>query len=79
MRGKRRRAERSVEQALTEAARAVEERIATCHERVVCPRCVAPVGERCIRARRDGRFSLLDQPLKHSHAERLRADGISLR
>jgi hypothetical protein len=52
------------------------ERQRTAHERVACPKCGQPVGERCKRlsARHMARPSL-----KHSHRERLRADGIELR
>lgn len=67
MRGKRRRAERSVEQALTEAARVAEQRIATCHERVACPACGVPRGHRCIR--KGGGWGT-STPLKHPHRER---------
>lgn len=61
----------------------LHERVATVHERVACPRCLAPVGERCVRmsthyvgwaGAEEG-----PSPLKHSHRERLRADGIAER
>lgn len=32
---------------MTEAAEAANERIRTCHERVACPKCGAPVGTKC--------------------------------
>jgi hypothetical protein len=38
-----------VEAALLAAAAEANERIATCHERVACPKCAAPIGERCRR------------------------------
>lgn len=50
--------------------------IASCHERVVCPRCRASIGRRC---RRVGTFVSDSPPLKHPHAERVRADGIEVR
>jgi hypothetical protein len=39
----------ATEAALLAAAAEAERRIATCHEVVGCPRCKAPVGERCRR------------------------------
>lgn len=49
------------------------ELIASCHERVGCPKCLAPIGTRCVRAWaayvRIGKFH--DGPaLKHPHKER---------
>jgi hypothetical protein len=38
-----------VEAALLRAADEANARIASCHERVACPKCRAPVGERCRR------------------------------
>lgn len=35
--------------ALIAAAEDAAERIRTCHERVACPKCDAPIGERCRR------------------------------
>lgn len=49
------------------------ERQRTVHERVACPRCAAPVGAACCHVSRRW------VPLKHSHVERLRADGIPWR
>ena len=51
------------EAALLEAAAEAERRIATCHERVACPRCRAPVGSRC-------RSMLSGVVTKHPHRER---------
>lgn len=66
-----------VENRLIEAADALVERQHTAHERVGCPRCHALPGVRCHRV--NGITSLSSAPLKHSHLERLRADGIELR
>jgi hypothetical protein len=68
--------------ALKASIDAAQERIATCHERVDCPKCWAPTGVRC-RALPAGyvigvRGGGSGRTLKHSHAERLRADGIAL-
>jgi hypothetical protein len=38
-----------VEAALLAAADEANARIATCHERVACPKCGAPIGRRCRR------------------------------
>jgi hypothetical protein len=70
----------SVERLMNEAAAAIEARVATCHERVACGKCWAPPGVRC-RAMPAGyvigpRGGGSGRVLKHSHAERLRADGI---
>lgn len=62
-------------QAMREVAR-LNELIATVHERVPCPKCGAAIGLRCVRAGSRQRYAV---PLEHSHAERLRAAGISLR
>lgn len=66
-----------------EVVRRLNERVATAHERVACPKCFAPVGVQCRRVTnesRDGRQPDRTRPeLKHSHDERLRADGIPLR
>lgn len=58
--------------ALERAADELNERVRTCHERVRCPRCRQPAGQRCLHATHL-------TPLKHSHEERIRADGIPLR
>lgn len=58
------------------AVAALNERIATAHERVACPKCGAPAGHQCVSVAK-GRH--VRSPLKHSHRERLHADGISLR
>lgn len=69
--------------------RAVDElnaRVASCHERVECPKCGAPVGMRCRRVQRP-HYGAGPAPagrppgreLKHPHDERVRADGIPLR
>lgn len=65
---------------------AVEElrrRVASVHERVACPVCGAPVGERCRRVQRAHTGAgpapaglPPGVPLKSAHNERLRADGI---
>lgn len=49
----------------------LEARVATCHERVACPTCDAPVGVKC---RGRGR-----PVLKSPHVARLRRDGVNLR
>lgn len=61
---------------MAEQAAALNERAASCHERVACPACRARVGQRCVRR---GNHPSWGKPLKHSHPERLRADGIALR
>lgn len=73
------------ELALREAAeRAVvehEHRVASCHERVACPKCKAYVGVRCVRVgtyEAHGTFPR-ERALKHPHIERQRADGIAAR
>jgi hypothetical protein len=65
------------EAAMVATAETMRERAATAHERVACPRCGAGVGVRCRRVNSISALSLA--PLKHSHAERLRADGIAER
>jgi hypothetical protein len=70
-------------------ARALEERVATVHERVACTTCGLPIGQRCRRIpprrRSPGRSGLtimaragttLGAELKHPHVARQRADGI---
>lgn len=54
----------------------LQQRLATVHERVACPRCGAPVNVGCRNVTRSYRRG---QPVKNAHAERLRADGIPLR
>lgn len=72
----------AVYQALERAARELDARAGTVHERVACPRCRAPVGGRCRAmprgwAQGDGWGTALSgRLLKHSHPERLHADGI---
>lgn len=63
--------------ALEQAAARMQQRIATAYQRVACPRCTAAAGQRCMRVHRQR--PMRDSPLKHSHKERLRADGINLR
>ena len=58
--------------AMEEAIRELNERIATVHERVECPKCCAAVGQECANLRGGA-------ALKHPHAERIRAAGIPLR
>ena len=58
--------------ALASAVIALNEKVATVHERVACPACGMPVGQPCVHARTWA-------PIKHAHRERLRADGIALR
>lgn len=64
------------EQRVARAVEALEERIATVHERVACPKCGAQVRWKCRRA---GTASRMSPALKHSHRERLLADGVQLR
>lgn len=54
---------------LLETAARLQERIATCHEVVDCPRCHALIGERCRRVR-GYRTPPPSEPLKHPHRER---------
>jgi predicted RNA-binding Zn-ribbon protein involved in translation (DUF1610 family) len=61
-----------LEGAVERAALELGRRVRTVHERVACPRCGRAVGDRCRHVRTGA-------VLKHSHQERLRADGISLR
>lgn len=65
------------------AAAALNDRIERCHEEVACPKCHAPVGERCRRALRQftrhGTYAKGQPVLKHPHAERVRAAGIAVR
>lgn len=61
--------------ALELAVARMQQRIATAYERVACPCCGAAAGERCHQAGQHPN----PRELKHSHKERLRADGISLR
>lgn len=64
-----------------EVVRELNERVATVHERVACPKCGAVVGDRCHRvgtAYLPGYKGYAPPPLKHLHAERLRAGGIPL-
>lgn len=62
-----------------EVVRELNERVATAHVRVACPRCGAARGERCFRVTQFAGGSTNRTPLKHLHAERLRAAGIPLR
>lgn len=55
------------EQALIARADALNARIANCHTEVACPRCRAPVGERC---RNMTRSYLRGRPIKHPHEAR---------
>lgn len=72
---------------LRQAAEELVERQRTAHERVACPRCGAAVGKRChklnskpFRSADPGLRGLVPAiECKHPHAERLRADGISVR
>jgi len=64
------------------AAAALDRRVATAHERVECPTCSAPAGQRCRRmpAGFVGASSAHSgAPLRQSHDARLRAAGIALR
>jgi hypothetical protein len=68
---------------LERAAKQLRQQVATAHEHVGCPKCNAPRGERCC-AMPLGWGGVCAQvgvgrTLKHSHTERLRAAGISLR
>lgn len=68
---------------MARAARELEERVATVHERVACPKCGAPKGKRCRSMPRG--YRPLDagqrgaRELKTSHRWRLTADGTYLR
>lgn len=56
------------------AAQLVQQQ-ATVHERHACPKCAAAVGERCRRVRSTGEGRLwLGEPLRHSHAERIKLE-----
>lgn len=63
-----------IEQAMNDAIAAIEQRIATVHERHPCPACQRQTGERCTHI---GRAAT--KPLRHPHQARLRLDGIPLR
>lgn len=63
---------REVVDSLMAAADEFNRRVRTVHERRDCPRCGAPVGFRCVHV-------ITGNALKHSHAARLRADGIAPR
>lgn len=68
--------------ALEDVADQLVQRQQTVHERVPCPKCGAPVGERCRSMPRG--YRPLDagqrgRTLKSSHRWRLTADGIHLR
>lgn len=74
-------AETPAERAAFEAAMAtavgeLEAKIATCHERVPCPTCRAPIGFRCRRMPPRKGYGNVGPMLKHPHAERQTADGI---
>jgi hypothetical protein len=56
----------------------LRERVATAHLRQPCALCHAPTGTRCRRMGKQGRV-YLEQPIKFAHAERLVADGITVR
>lgn len=62
--------------ALQEVAADVSARVERCHEVVACPKCGAPIGERCVRVVRGhgyghgGAPGWTPPPLKHSHRER---------
>lgn len=66
-----------MEARLLAAAEAANEKIRTCHERVACPRCGAPVGKRCTKLSSKsyrsadpglGRIPAIET--KHPHEER---------
>lgn len=62
-----------VEDALRAAAEEADARIASCHERVACPKCHAPVGLPCRRALRQFVASgiyAIGQPVVGPHRER---------
>lgn len=63
--------------ALERAAAELNARVASCFERVDCPRCGALVGEACRRM--IGGVGHRRRHNKHPHTERIRADGIPLR
>jgi hypothetical protein len=67
--------DRDVVRRMEAAAAELRRRVQTVHERVACPKCLAPVGVRCVRA--NGQGTPGTKPLKHPHVERLRADGIT--
>lgn len=62
---------------LEAAADDLNQRVTTAHERVACPKCGMAKGDQCRRV--GARGWQAHPPLKHSHRERLRADGIALR
>ncbi len=51
---------------------ALNARIENVHQEVVCPRCTAGIGVRCVHV-------VTRKRLKHPHQQRIRAAGISLR
>jgi hypothetical protein len=59
----------SIEDRLLAAAAAANERIENCHVEVACPKCGAPVGERCVRAH-PVRSWAEQPPVLHPHRER---------
>lgn len=67
------------EAALLASADVLRERAATAHERVACPTCGVPRGERCVRKGTSRVDAVFAARLKHSHEARLRADGIQPR
>lgn len=65
--------------AMEQAVRELNERVASVHERVACPRCNMPTGVACVALKAGG---FVREPVvhtKHPHAQRLREDGIYLR
>lgn len=55
--------EEAIERRLMAAADEANARIASCHEEVACPKCLAPVGVKCTNLRGGSE-------LKHPHRER---------
>lgn len=73
-------AESATEVRIRHAAEALERRVATVHERVACPKCRAPVGERCWHmGYHSVPHNISRRPIKNPHRERAAADGIRLR
>lgn len=67
------------EAALLAAAAQANRRIETCHERVACPACGAPIGSRCVRLTRAGTPTKSAATLKHPHTKRFELDGTPRR
>jgi len=61
----------TTEERLMRVAAENVDKVRTCHERVACPRCTAPVGERCCEMPKGWKkFGLRGRALLHAHKER---------